>query len=333
MMSYSPSEKMFWSNISLKGIAGKIAHYIRRIKKSDGQLSDIQAMWNHWKPYIPSVKKHYDVAISYMHGVTNYFVIDKCDADKKYLYIHHDYEKMNENVQYDYSYFKKADAIITVSSRCVQSVVNVHPKLKGKVVCIENIHSEALIKKMAMSGIAHEFDNKENYIKIVSIGRITNVKRFDRAVEAAKILKDSGIKFIWLLLGCGDLENKIKELIKKLGLEREFVLVGVKANPYPYINNADIFVQTSDNEGKSMVIDEAKILKKPIVVTNYKTVRDVIKNGENGIVADFTPESVAEKIMMIINDKSLKDKIISNLECEIIGNENEIEKYISLWRK
>lgn len=82
-----------------------------------------------------------------------------------------------------------------------------------------------------------------------------------------------------------------------------------------------------------MVIDEAKILKKPIVVTNYKTVSDVIKDGEDGIVADFTPESVAEKIMMIINDKSLKDKIISNLECEIIGNENEIEKYISLWRK
>lgn len=234
---------------------------------------------------------------------------------------------------YDYSYFKKADAIITVSPRCIQSVVNVHPKLKGKVVCIENIHSEALIKKMAMSGTAHEFDNKENYVKIVSIGRITNVKRFDRAVEAAKILKDSGIKFIWLLLGCGDLENKIKELIKKLGLEREFVLVGVKTNPYPYINNADIFVQTSDNEGKSMVIDEAKILKKPIVVTNYKTVSDVIKDGEDGIVADFTPESVAEKLMMIINDKSLKDKIISNLECEIIGNENEIEKYISLWRK
>ena len=333
MMSYSPSEKMFWSNISLKGIAGKTAHYICRIKKRNGQLSDIQAMWNHWKPYIPSVKKHYDVAISYMHGVTNYFVIDKCDADKKYLYVHHDYEKMNENAQYDYSYFKKADAIITVSPRCIQSVVNVHPKLKGKVVCIENIHSEALIKKMPMSGTAHEFDNKENYVKIVSIGRITNVKRFDRAVEAAKILKDSGIKFIWLLLGCGDLENKIKELIKKLGLEREFVLVGVKTNPYPYINNADIFVQTSDNEGKSMVIDEAKILKKPIVVTNYKTVSDVIKDGEDGIVADFTPESVAEKLMMIINDKSLKDKIISNLECEIIGNENEIEKYISLWRK
>ena len=82
-----------------------------------------------------------------------------------------------------------------------------------------------------------------------------------------------------------------------------------------------------------MVIDEAKILKKPIVVTNYKTVLDVIKNGENGLLADFTPESVAEKIMMLINDTRLRDKIISNLENETIGNENEIEKYIDLWRK
>lgn len=332
-MSYSPLKKMFWSKISLKGLMGKTAHYISRIKKNDSQLSDIQAMWSHWKPYIPSVKGHYDVAISYMHGVTNYFVIDKCDADKKYLYIHHEYEKMNENAQFDYSYFKKADAIITVSSKCIQSIVNVHPELKDKVVCIENIHSAALIRKMATEGITREFENKDNCIKIVSIGRITDVKRFDRAVEAAKILKDRGIDFIWVLLGRGNLENELKKLVKSLGLEKEFILIGVKANPYPYINNADIFVQTSDNEGKSMVIDEAKILEKPIVVTNYMTVRDVIRDGENGVVADFTPESVAEKIMMIINDSSLKDRIISNLKHETIGNENEIEKYISLWRK
>lgn len=332
-MSYSPFERMFWSNMSLNGIIGKMRHYISRIKKSDSYLSNIQAMWSHWKPYIPSVKKHYDVAISYMHGATNYFVIDKCNADKKYLYIHHEYEKMNENAQFDYSYFKQANAVITVSARCVQSVINVHPKLKDKVVCIENIHSETLIRKMAEGSTTHTFNNKNNCIKIVSIGRLTDVKRFDRAVEAAKILKDNGINFIWILIGSGELENNLKELIKQFRLEKEFILAGVKANPYPYIKNADIFVQTSDNEGKSMVIDEAKILGKPIVVTNYMTVRDVIKDGEDGMIADFTPESVAEKIMMIIEDKSLRDRIISNLKSETIGNENEIEKYISLWRK
>lgn len=332
-MSYSPVEKMFWSNITLKGILGKTSHYVARMKKKDHDLSDVQAMWSHWKPYIPSVKGHYDVAMSYMHGATNYFVIDKCDADKKYLYIHHEYEKMDENAQFDYSYFAQADAVITVSPRCVKSVMNVHPKLKDKVVCIENIHSETLIQKMAMDGRTPEFDDKKDYVKIVSIGRLTDVKRFDRAVEAAKILKDKGIRFVWVLLGEGELENKLKESIRTLNLDIEFILAGVKANPYPYINNADIFVQTSDNEGKSMVIDEAKILKKPIVVTNYMTVRDVIKDGKNGMIADFTPESVAEKIMMIIDDKYLKDEIIKNLKCETIGNENEIEKYIDLWRK
>lgn len=186
---------------------------------------------------------------------------------------------------------------------------------------------------MAEGSTTHTFNNKNNCIKIVSIGRLTDVKRFDRAVEAAKILKDNGINFIWILIGSGELENNLKELIKQFGLEKEFILAGVKANPYPYIKNADIFVQTSDNEGKSMVIDEAKILGKPIVVTNYMTVRDVIKDGEDGMIADFTPESVAEKIMMIIEDKSLRDRIISNLKSETIGNENEIEKYISLWRK
>lgn len=56
---------------------------------------------------------------------------------------------------------------------------------------------------------------------------------------------------------------------------------------------------------------------KPIVVTNYMTVRDVIKDGEDGMIADFTPESVAEKIMMIIEDKSLRDTLQDSIKVGI----------------
>jgi glycosyltransferase involved in cell wall biosynthesis len=51
-------------------------------------------------------------------------------------------------------------------------------------------------------------------------------------------------------------------------------MLGEKANPYPYINQCDIYVQTSRYEGKSIAIDEAKCLLKPIVVTNFPTVFD-----------------------------------------------------------
>ena len=54
--------------------------------------------------------------------------------------------------------------------------------------------------------------------------------------------------------------------------------MGVKENPYPYIKKADIYVQPSRYEGKSIAIDEAKILKKPIVVTNFSTAKDQIEN-------------------------------------------------------
>ena len=269
-----------------------------------------------------------------MHGAPNYFVIDKCDAEKKYLYVHHEYEKIVADREFDAKYFESADSVITVSPKCVESILNVFPELDGKVVSIDNIFSPSLIESMAAKEYPIEYkDIREDTMKIVSIGRLNPVKRFDRAIETAKILKDQGLKFKWFLIGEGEEEKKLKNLVDRLGIQQEFVFVGVKSNPYPYIKNADIFVQTSDNEGKSLVIDEAKILHCPIVVTNYMTVRDAIENEKNGLIADFTAMSVAECIVRYANDSSFRKKIQEEIASHEYGNESEIEKYIELWSK
>ena len=122
-------------------------------------------------------------------------------------------------------------------------------------------------------------------------------------------------------------------LVEKLDLLKEFVFVGVKSNPYPYIKNADIFVQTSDNEGKSLVLDEAKILHRPVVVTNYMTVADAISNGKNGLIADFDPQSVAQCIMRYVQEPDLYNSIQRELASHEYGNESEIEKYMMLWKR
>ena len=75
------------------------------------------------------------------------------------------------------------------------------------------------------------------------------------------------------------------------------VNLGAQAGVRYSITNPDIFVQTSDNEGKSLVLDEAKILHCPVVVTNYMTVADAVSNEKNGLIADFDPQSVAQCIM------------------------------------
>ena len=119
-------------------------------------------------------------------------------------------------------------------------------------------------------------------------------------------------------------------LIKTYGLDNDVLLLGIKSNPYPYISQADIFVQTSKFEGKSIVLDEAKILLKPIIVTNYDTVYDSIINEETGIVVAMDGEAVANGIYRLLNDYNLRQKLIQNLQKVGCGNEEELKKYIDI---
>ena len=101
-----------------------------------------------------------------------------------------------------------------------------------------------------------------------------------------------------------------------MGLGQNVFLLGLKENPYPYMFNADIYVQTSTFEGFGMTIAEAKILHRPIVSTNFDIVHDQISDHQNGLIAEMTPESVANCIMELSCDRRLKDTIEENL-----GNE------------
>lgn len=331
-MSVSPSDSLFRKNITIMGLAGKLFHGIRKKIGKTKELDDIQFMWQNWNKFVPQIKKHYDVAISYMHGVTNYFLIDKCNATKKFLYIHHEYAELPANHEYDRDYFSKATGVLTVSPKCVESILEIHPGLKGKVHSIENILSSKYIRKLANEYVPQEYDCGHGKTIVLSIGRLIEVKRFDRVIEASEILKKRGIKFVWFIIGCGQLREKLESIIVEKDLIGTVIFLGERENPYPYIKHCDIFVQTSDNEGKSIVIDEAKILTKPIVVTNYTTVKDVITNNDNGLVVERNSESIANGIEQLIMDNNLKKRFISMLESQDFSNEFELNKLLDLFQ-
>ena len=150
------------------------------------------------------------------------------------------------------------------------------------------------------------------------------------AVSAAKILSDKGYDFKWFAIGKGQLEDQIKEQIKSLGLEEKFILLGERANPYPYTKNCDIYVQPSYFEGKSIAIDEAKIFAKPIVCTSFPTVYDQLTDGETALLAEINAESIAEKIEVLLNSDELCRTLSDNLKKEKAGNEEEIDKFYAL---
>ena len=139
---------------------------------------------------------------------------------------------------------------------------------------------------------------------------------FCMAVETARVLKEKGLKFKWYFVGEGEMRPTIENKIKEAGLEQDVILLGLKENPYPYMARADVYVQTSSFEGFGLTIAEAKILLKPVVSTDFDIVYDQIEDGRNGLIAQMTPDDVAEKIIKVLSDAGLRESIITELSKE-----------------
>ncbi|MBQ3497539.1 MAG: glycosyltransferase [Clostridia bacterium] len=289
---------------------------------------DYAKSWSCLKKTMTAPKKHYDTAIAYLEDTATYYCADCVSADKKIAYVHCDYRKLVNRPDFDREYYKKFDRIVTISDECLASLAEVFPEYKDKLTVIENITSEKTVKHFAEKPI-DDFE-ADGAKKILTVGRLAPPKGHDMAVEAAKILSDKGYDFKWFALGSGDLEQQIKEQVKSLGLEDKFILLGAKANPYPYFDGCDIYVQTSYSEGKSIAIDEAKIFAKPIVCTSFPTVYDQLTDGKTALLAEINAESIAEKIEILLNDDSLCKALSENLKKEKAGNEEEIDKFYQL---
>ena len=252
--------------------------------------------------------------------------MDKGCAQKKVLWIHNENQKLRYNVEFDRPYYESCDRIITISQKCLESFVEVFPTLKNKISILENITIKKDILNLGNDGVAVEFE-EQNRVKLLSVGRLGAQKGFDLAIKSAKILKDRGVDFIWIILGEGPDRKKLQEQIDADELNNNVKLIGIRSNPYVYIKKCDIFVQTSRFEGKSIVLDEAKIFCKPIVVTNYPTVGDSIVDGQNGLIVEMDECSIADGIQRLLENTILAESFVSELR-KAEGNEKELNRYI-----
>ena len=317
-------------NLSLRGIVGEAIWLLRKKCKMFPKTWNVQQrLWNCWKRLIPECKQPYDIAISYIDGAPNYYVMDKVRAKKKVLWIHNEYQKLAYNPEFDRSYYDACDEIITISAVCRQCIEREFPHLNDKLHILENISLGEMLVQRSQQGECPEYAGDLG-LKVLSVGRLNYQKGFDVAIEAAWEMKKRGMRFLWLVAGEGDERRNLQSMIDRYGLTDCFQLLGIRENPYVYMRMCDVVVQSSRWEGKSIVLDEAKILQKPIVATNYKTVGDVIRHGETGWITDVNGKALADGIMRLVQDEQLREKLKYNLERLPKGNERELQQYIDV---
>lgn len=273
---------------------------------------------------------HYDLIVDYGGQQLLYYMVNKLSATKKVSFFHSDYSKWSFYYNADKKYYPLVDHIFTISQTCVDSLKHFFPNCADRISIMENISSPTIIRQQSLEPIG-EFKVQVDQMKangntiLCTIGHICRGKGFDFAIEASDILKKNGIHFKWVFIG-KVLEEDLLKLIADKELDDNVLLVGIQSNPYPYIGISDIVVHPSRFEGKSIALDEAKILCKPIVVTNFSTVGDQFENGKNGTICEMSGKAVANAIIELINDSSLQDSYRMYLESHIIDNSSEVNK-------
>lgn len=272
--------------------------------------------------------EEYDLAVSYLEGGAAYFVADHVKAAKKAAFIHVDYEKAGYTRALDKDCYLAFDKIFTVSDEVREAFLKAYPELPDKTEVFHNILNKEEIVRRAEEG--EGFTDGFTGMRLLSVGRLTAQKAFEVSVDAMKRLKDAGKNVRWYVLGEGDQRKKLQEQIDALGLTEDFILYGTVNNPYPFMKQADIYVHASRFEGKSIAIQEAQILGKPMVVSDCSGNREQVCHGKDGLMCGLTPDSLAENIMLLLEDEALRRKLGAAAAKKNADAAEEIQKLLSM---
>lgn len=298
-----------------------------RMLQRGGLLAD-KLLWRALSDSGMQLTQEYDLAVSYLEGGSAYYVADHVKAKKKAAFIHVDYEKAGYTRALDKDCYLKFDRIFTVSDEVRKAFLTAYPELADQTEIFHNVLNRDGILQRATEG--QGFSDTYDGLRILSVGRLTTQKAFEISIEAMKLLKDAGEHVRWYVLGEGDQRKKLTEKIAELGLKEDFLLPGARENPYPYMREADIYVHASRFEGKSIAIQEAQILGKPIVVSDCSGNREQVIPDVDGLMCDLTPESLCRSIQRLIRDASYREKLGKAAATKNQDAQSEIQKLLSI---
>lgn len=303
--------------------------YLLRTQKPLNNIKIARLYWESITKNIESNPKEYDFAIAYAQGVPTFYVADKVKSSRKFSWVNVSYHLSGYEKSYQSKFYQQMDGIVTVSDSAFEVFRQVYPEYADKMSVIKDIVDTDLIQKLSVQENGYQ-DNFQG-VRILTVARLNkHQKGYDIALEACRLLKERGIKFKWYALGRGNYEQEMRTYIAQNNLDDDFILLGTTANPYPYFRQSTLYVQTSRHEGYGLSIAEARLLNIPVVTTEFDAVYNQMVPEKNGLVVPQNSVAVADAIERMLTDKELYQHIVSYLQTEKKGNQEEVEKFYQL---
>jgi glycosyltransferase involved in cell wall biosynthesis len=246
----------------------------------------------------------FDLAVAYIESGATYLVARHIKAKAKAAFLHVDYMQTGLNPAQDRPFYAQMDAVFCVSGDVRRSLVEQMPEIAEKTHVFHNIIPVAEIRRKAQQG--EGFTDAFDGLRLVTVARLHPQKALDVAIPAFAEALKSGLNMKWYIIGEGAERKSLERLIEQHGLQDRFILMGMKANPYPYVAACDLYVQASWYEGWSIALTEAKVLARPIISTNCTGPREQIQDGQTGLLIPLSVQTLADAIIRLAHDIELR---------------------------
>ena len=253
--------------------------------------------------------KRYDTIISFMEGSAvkfHSYIIDK--GKRNISWVHIDFQQKHwsldffRNAEDERQCYEKMDKIIFVSNDAKTGFDSIFHISAEKYEVHYNIIDADRIRRLSQMCAAEQ----KNRFTICMLGRLNTQKRHDRAISVAKTLKELGYDFELWIIGDGELREKIENQINEAGLQDVVKLKGFINPPYSMLAQADIFLNTSEAEGFSLVVAEAFCLGIPVVSTNVSGPRELLGDSEYGILTSQEEKDIASAVRTMMDKPQLR---------------------------
>lgn len=302
--------------------------------KSSRTLSSIIPLANYLKKEKPRV------VISAMHYVNIILLIAKKISRSKFKLIISEHSTLSYSLA-DSSYtnivlkklmrsmYPYADEIIAVSQGVADDLVEVLELKNKNVHVIHNpvVTTDLLLKRE--EPVNHLWI-KNNIPFILGVGRLTKAKNFHLLINAfAKVEKDISAHLV--ILGAGELELELKQLIYSLGLQDKIHMLGFVDNPYSWMKKAELFILSSSWEGFGNVLVEAMACGTPVISTNCPSgPAEILENGKWGRLVNVNDINHLSEVLKqeILNGEKSMDY---SKRLEDFHVDNIVDQYIKLF--
>lgn len=246
----------------------------------------------------------FDTAIIYSDRAAE-TAVRAVSAEKFLMFYHHGGMRKEYHDELGY---KRSSHVIAVSEPQAEKLRAFRPEYAQKIIAVNNLIDVDGVRQKSRAPIDGDFS--ADRVHLVTCGRLAVEKGVDLAEEACERLLARGVTgFHWWIVGGGPEEQKLRRSAEEKGLTPYMTFLGMQANPYPWIAQADLYVQPSRIEGHPLTVLEAQVLGRPVLATETAGSSAILSGSGAGMLCAISAEAIADGVQKLLEQPQLRKRM------------------------